>query len=79
MFNMDTTFLSCHLCQFTPLHARVKIISHTCLQFSSAESNYLDQRVHMHMLINAFAIPSAFTILLSGRLLSDDIQTRLDV
>ena len=41
----------CHLCQFTPLHARVKIISLTCLQFSSVESKYLDQHAHMHMLI----------------------------
>ena len=68
MFIMDTMFYrsqllnacnTCHLCQFTHLHARVKIISDTCLQFSSAESKYLDQHAHMHMLINAFAIPSA--------------------
>ena len=52
----------CHLCQFTPLHAKVKIISDTCLQFSSAESMYLDQHAHIHMLINAFAILSAITI-----------------
>ena len=41
MFTMDTTLLSikaasaraiCHLCQFTPLHTRVKIISDGCLQ-----------------------------------------------
>ena len=61
------------------LHATVKIISDKCLQFSSAESNYLDQHAHMHMLINAFAIPSAITIQLSGPLVSDDIQTRLNV
>ena len=35
----------CHLCQFTPLHARVKIIRDRFLQFSSAESKYLDQHV----------------------------------
>ena len=54
----------CHLCQFTPLDARVEIISDTCLQFSSVESKYmyLNQHAHMHMLINAFAIPSAITI-----------------
>ena len=33
----------------------------------------------MHMLINAFAIPSAITIKLSGRLVSGDIQTGLEV
>ena len=52
----------CHLCQFTPLHARGEIISNTCLQFLYAESKYLDQHAHMHMLINAFAIPSAIKI-----------------
>ena len=62
-----------------PLHARVKIISDTYLQFSSAESKYFDQHAHMHILINAFVIPSAITILLSGRLVSDDMQICLDV
>ena len=52
----------CHLCQFTPLHARVKIISDMCLQICVCGSKYLDQHALMHMFINAFAIPSAIMI-----------------
>ena len=67
MFTMDRSKLLsacdiCHLCQFTPLHARVKIISDVCATMRLRKVKYLDQHAHMHMVINAFAIPCAITI-----------------
>ena len=62
MFTMDTMCCEVHVTSVIYVNLPVKIISDTCLQFSSAENKYLDQHVHIHMLINAFAIPSAIMI-----------------
>ena len=56
----------CHLFQFNPLHARVKIISY--LHNAFAESEDLDKPVHMHRLISGSVIPSSFMFYLPGLL-----------
>ena len=63
------------------LEIKLYYAKHVC-NYASTESKYLDQHAHMHMLINAFAIPSAIMIIRFScrtcHLVSDDIQTRLD-
>ena len=50
------------MCQFDPLHDRVKVISYMYLHYESVESIDIDQPAHLRMLINAFAIPSSIKI-----------------